>query len=238
MRGEQTRFASLYLRFRRCADVAVSAAAIVLVLPVMAAVAGLVMFDLGRPVLFRQVRPGRYMRPFTLHKFRTMRDAHDRAGFPLPDHERTTPISRFIRRSRLDELPQLFNVLVGDMTVIGPRPLLPRDQPDRKIAFERSLLRPGITGWAQVSGGHQLSTPEKVALDRWYANRISPALDAQIIADTFRMVVFGEHVNARRVQKALLLYSPGHSGSHQSNRTAPVQTGTIRQRVDNVPQEV
>jgi hypothetical protein len=138
------------------------------------------------------VRPGRGNRPFTLYKFRTMRDPCDVGGAPLPDPERTSFLGRALRRTRLDELPQLVNVLRGDMSFIGPRPLLPRDLPDH--ASERIAIRPGITGWAQVNGGQRLSAEQKVALDVWYIRNAGALLDLRIIGRTLKMMVRGEDI--------------------------------------------
>lgn len=149
------------------------------------------MVDVGRPIIFRQVRPGHHMRPFTLYKFRTMRAAYDeRTGSQLSDYERTSPLGRLLRRTRLDELPQLYNVLIGDMALIGPRPLLPRDLPEQLMAAERAALLPGLTGWAQIHGGHPLDVMEKTALDLWYAHHASPVVDAWIVVLTIEMLVW------------------------------------------------
>src|SRR5512144_1913800 len=191
------------IRFRRIIDRLVCAAALIAVLPLMGAIAALVLVDIGRPVIFRQVRPGRHMRPFTLYKFRTMRDVDERTGLQLCDNERTSFVGRLLRRFRLDELPQLYNVLIGDMALIGPRPLLPRDLPKGPAAVERAALRPGITGWAQVCGGQQLNVMEKMALDCWYARHASAAVDARIVVLTIKMMIWGEHIDRRKVAYAL-----------------------------------
>lgn len=185
-----------YLRFRRLIDVVVSAAALMALLPVMGVIAGLVLVDVGVPVVFSQVRPGRHMRPFTLYKFRTIRDAHDgRSGSQVSSHGRISSIGRLLRRSRLDELPQLYNVLIGDMALIGPRPLLSCDLPKGPPATKRAALCPGITGWAQVHGGHQLGVMEKTALDLWYACYASPAVDARIVVLTIKTMIWGERTD-------------------------------------------
>ena len=146
---------------KRLFDIAVSAIALVLLSPVFAVVAVLVRMKLGSPILFRQVRPGLHGQPFTLVKFRTMRDAQDRDGRPLPDEERLTAFGRSLRSSSLDELPELWNVLKGDMSLVGPRPLLmqylPRYSPEQS---RRHDVRPGLTGWTQVNGRNALGWPE------------------------------------------------------------------------------
>lgn len=199
----------LYFRFRRLIDVLVSAIALIILLPVMGAVAALVLADVGQPVIFRQVRPGRHMRPFKLYKFRTMGDAYNCcSGSQFCDYERISPLGRLLRRTRLDELPQLYNVLIGDMALIGPRPLLPRDLPKGPAAVERAALRPGITGWAQVHGGQQLNVMEKMALDCWYARHASAAVDARIVVLTIKMMIWGEHIDRRKVAYALHAMQP------------------------------
>lgn len=192
-----------WLEIKRLLDIATSAALLLFTAPISLLAAFLVMVEMGHPVLFRQVRPGHGLRPFTLLKFRSMRSPRSPDGRLLSDSERTGMVGRFLRRTRLDEIPQLVNVLKGDMSFIGPRPLLPRDLADLTDGgWERSRLRPGLTGWAQVNGGHQLSNPDKMALDLWYIRHASPWLDLKIIAWTVRMVVFGEKVNQASIDEA------------------------------------
>ncbi len=184
-----------YFRLRRIIDLSLSAAALLLFLPLFALVALAVLADVGQPVLFRQLRPGRGMRFFTLYKFRTMRPpAGAAAAARGADPARTSALGRLLRRSRLDELPQLYNVLIGDMALIGPRPLLPRDLPGA-VASERSLVRPGLTGWAQVNGGDLLSAEEKLALDLWYLRHAGPLVDARILWRTLRTMLVGERID-------------------------------------------
>ena len=170
-------------------DIAVATAVLVVGAPVIAATAALVYVDVGRPLLFRQNRVGLGGRIFELVKFRTMRDAVDRDGRPLPDRERLTRIGRLLRASSLDELPQLINVLGGDMSLVGPRPLLveylPRYSPEQARRHE---VKPGITGLAQVAGRNGLSWPEKFALDVYYVDHRSLALDLRILARTVAAV--------------------------------------------------
>ena len=189
-----------YERFRRFIDIVGSALALVLLSPLFAVVALAVLVDLGSPLWFRQIRPGRDLRPFTLYKFRSMRFAYDGSGALLPDAQRITTVGRFLRRARLDELPQLFNVLIGDMSLIGPRPLLPRDLPQH--LGRRAAVRPGITGWAQVNGGHQLTTAQKLALDLWYVQNASLGLDLRIVWGTIRTILVGERVGLAALAQA------------------------------------
>ena len=188
----------LYRAFgKRLVDLALTLPALVLLSPLVWTLALLVRLFLGSPVLFRQTRPGRDGAPFTLLKFRTMTDETDEAGNLLPDAQRLTRFGRFLRRTSLDELPELVNVLRGDMSLVGPRPLLmhylERYTPRQALRHE---VRPGITGWAVVHGRNALSWEEKFALDVDYVERLSPALDAKILAATARMVVTGTGVSA------------------------------------------
>jgi lipopolysaccharide/colanic/teichoic acid biosynthesis glycosyltransferase len=185
------------LRWKRVIDVSVAASALVLGAPVLAATALAVRADVGRPVLFRQRRVGRGGRIFELIKFRTMRDAVDARGRPLPDGERLTRIGRLLRGSSLDELPQLINVLRGEMSLVGPRPLLveylPRYSPEQARRHE---VQPGITGLAQVAGRNALSWPQKFALDVYYVDHLSLALDLKILARTVAAVVRRDGISA------------------------------------------
>ena len=180
---------------KRLFDIAVSALALVLLSPVFAVVAVLVRMKLGSPILFRQVRPGLHGQPFTLVKFRTMRDALDRDGRPLPDEERLTAFGRSLRSSSLDELPELWNVLKGEMSLVGPRPLLmqylPRYSPEQS---RRHDVRPGLTGWTQVNGRNALGWPEKLALDTWYVDNRSFLLDLKIMAMTVKQILVREGI--------------------------------------------
>ncbi|HET9638047.1 MAG TPA: sugar transferase [Allosphingosinicella sp.] len=175
---------------KRLTDILLAAAGLVVLAPVMAAVAAAVAVALGRPVLFRQVRPGLHGKPFRLVKFRTMLDAVGDDGKPLDDAERLTRFGRFLRASSLDELPELWNILKGDMSLVGPRPLLmhylPLYTPEQA---RRHDVRPGLTGWSQVNGRNALSWPEKLALDTWYVDHRSFRLDLRIILMTLARVV-------------------------------------------------
>jgi sugar transferase EpsL len=156
----------------------------------LAALAALVRVNLGSPVLFRQTRPGLGGRPFEMLKFRTMRDAIGADGQPLPDAERLTEFGRFLRSASLDELPELVNVLLGEMSLVGPRPLLmeylPRYSIDQR---RRHLVKPGITGWAQINGRNALTWDEKFALDCWYVENWSNELDLVILIRTLLAVI-------------------------------------------------
>ncbi len=182
---------------KRLFDLLVSATALLLLAPLLALIAWQVRRRLGAPVLFRQLRPGRNGMPFEIVKFRTMRDAVDAHGEPLPDHERLTPFGRWLRASSLDELPELWNVLKGDMSLVGPRPLLMEYLPLYDAEqFRRHAVRPGVTGWAQVNGRNALSWEEKFRLDLWYVDHQSFALDLKILALTLAKVLAREGISA------------------------------------------
>ena len=156
----------------------------------MLVLALLICWNMGPPALFRQQRPGRNGQPFILFKFRTMKDANGPDGQPLPDAERLTPLGEFIRRSSLDELPQLLNVLRGDMSLVGPRPLLMEYLPLYSARqARRHEVRPGITGWAQVNGRNALGWPDKLEMDVWYVENRSFLLDVKILLLTVGRVV-------------------------------------------------
>ena len=179
-----------YPAVKRFLDATGSVLALVLLAPLLLAVAVAVRLGLGPGVFFRQVRAGRHGRPFTLIKFRTMTDARDAAGNLLPDGQRLTPLGRFLRRSSLDELPELLNVVRGEMSLVGPRPLpvryLGRYSPEQR---RRHDVRPGITGWAQVHGRNVLAWDERFALDVWYVDHCSFRLDCRIVLMTFGVVL-------------------------------------------------
>ena len=168
----------------------------ILVLPLIG-IAVMVRFKLGSPVLFRQTRPGLQGKPFQMVKFRTMRDAIGPDGQPLPDSERMTPFGSFLRSASLDELPELWNVLKGDMSLVGPRPLLmeylPLYSPEQARRHE---VRPGVTGWAQINGRNALSWEEKFRLDVWYVDNQSFWLDLKILALTVKKVFVREGISA------------------------------------------
>jgi lipopolysaccharide/colanic/teichoic acid biosynthesis glycosyltransferase len=200
---------SLYPGLKRLIDFSFSAVILTCLAPLMALVAIAVAFGIQRPVLFFQIRPGRQRRPFRLLKFRTMRDPLDERGRPLGDAERTPWVGRLLRRTRLDELPQFWNVLKGDMAIIGPRPLIAADlatMPDKGQL--RCRVSPGITGWAQVNGGHLLAPAEKHALDLWYCENASLALDLHIVVMTVLMMLRGEARNDDAIAAAGAAFAP------------------------------
>jgi lipopolysaccharide/colanic/teichoic acid biosynthesis glycosyltransferase len=168
--------------------------------PFLGVVSVLVAIDVGFPLVFWQLRPGRHGRRFKLFKFRTMRPAHDAYGNRISDQLRSSNIGNLLRRSRLDELPQLYNIIVGEMSFVGPRPLLPVDQPQWQNS--RLVVRPGLTGWAQINGGRDISPEDKAALDIWYIVNASLWLDISILMRTLVMLVVGERVNRSAVHAA------------------------------------
>lgn len=182
---------------KRILDLALAVPALVVLAPLIAALALLVRWRLGSPMLFRQTRPGLHGQPFRLVKFRSMTDARDAAGDLLPDAERLPPFGRFLRASSLDELPELWNVVKGDMSLVGPRPLLleylPLYSPQQARRHE---VRPGITGWAQVNGRNALSWPEKFRLDVEYVDRLSFWLDLKTIWLTVWQVIKRNGISA------------------------------------------
>ncbi|MFV9657096.1 sugar transferase [Pseudomonas sp. NY15366] len=182
---------------KRLFDLVIASFALLLLFPVLLLVAWLVHRRLGSPVLFRQVRPGLHGKPFEMVKFRTMRDAVDNEGNALPDAERLNPFGRFLRSTSLDELPELWNVIKGDMSLVGPRPLLMEYLPLYSTEqARRHDVRPGITGWAQVNGRNAVSWPEKFALDIWYVDNRSLLLDIRILFLTIKKVFVREGISA------------------------------------------
>lgn len=181
---------------KRLIDIAASIFLGCALAPILILLAVLVRLSLGQPILFCQVRPGLHGRPFTLYKFRTMTDARDAAGNLLPDAQRLTRVGRFLRSTSLDELPELWNVLKGDMSLVGPRPLLmqylDRYTPEQARRHE---VRPGITGWAQVNGRNAITWEEKFALDVWYVDNQSLWLDLRILALTIWKVLRREAIS-------------------------------------------
>lgn len=181
---------------KRIFDVLVSLVALITLLPVIAVVALRIHRRLGSPVLFRQIRPGKNGKPFLMVKFRTMRDAADAQGIPLPDSERMTPFGQFLRSSSLDELPGLWNVLKGEMSLVGPRPLLMEYLPlYSKEQYRRHDVRPGVTGWAQVNGRNAISWEDKFKLDVWYVDNRSFRLDLKILFLTVKKVLVRDGIS-------------------------------------------
>jgi sugar transferase EpsL len=182
---------------KRSIDILVSLGALVLISPLLFAVAVLIWATMGRPILYGQLRPGLYERPFRMWKFRTMSDERDSAGRLLPDGERLTRLGWWLRSASLDELPQLLNVLAGQMSLVGPRPLLirylDRYTPRQRL---RHTVKPGMTGWAQVNGRNTVEWDIRLEHDAWYAEHASLALDLRIIFLTCRRLMQRNNVLA------------------------------------------
>ena len=182
---------------KRLFDFVVALCALLTLLPVIIVVAALIRFKLGSPILFTQNRPGLNGDIFKMMKFRTMLDAKDKRGNLLPDEQRMTKFGSFLRSTSLDELPGLFNVLKGDMSLVGPRPLLVQYLPlYNKEQARRHNVRPGITGWAQVNGRNAISWEQKFELDVWYVNNQSMWLDLKILLLTVKKVFIRDGINA------------------------------------------
>ena len=182
---------------KRSLDILGSSVGLILLSPAIAITAWQIRRKLGSPVLFRQTRPGLHGKPFQMIKFRTMRDAVDIRGNPLPDAERMTAFGSYLRASSLDELPELWNVVKGDMSLVGPRPLLMEYLPlYSSEQYRRHELRPGITGWAQVNGRNALSWEEKFTLDVWYVDNRSLWLDLKILFLTVKKVLIRDGISA------------------------------------------
>ena len=182
---------------KRAVDIFASAFGLLLLSPLIAVLAWQINRKMGSPVLFRQIRPGLNGKPFEMIKFRTMRDALDAQGNPLPDAERMTAFGQFLRASSLDELPELWNVLKGDMSLVGPRPLLMEYltlySPEQA---RRHAVRPGVTGWAQINGRNALSWEDKFRLDVWYVDNQSLWLAIRIMLLTIKRVLLKDGINA------------------------------------------
>lgn len=182
---------------KRILDVAIASTTLVLLSPVYALVAYKVKKNLGSPVLFRQTRPGLHGQPFEMIKFRSMKDALDTAGNPLPDSERLTPFGKILRATSLDEMPELWNVIKGDMSIVGPRPLLMEYLPlYNNEQAKRHDVRPGITGYAQVNGRNAISWEKKFELDTWYVDNHSLWLDFKIMLKTVKKVLAKDDISA------------------------------------------
>lgn len=182
---------------KRLLDIIIASIALILLSPLYAFVAYKVKKNLGSPVLFRQVRPGLHGKPFEMIKFRTMKDAVDKQGNPLPDSERLTPFGQMLRSTSLDEMPELWNVIKGDMSIVGPRPLLmeylPLYSPEQA---KRHDVRPGMTGHAQVNGRNAIGWEEKFKLDTWYVENRSTWLDFKIMFKTVHKVLAKDDISA------------------------------------------
>lgn len=185
------------IMIKRLLDIIIASIALILLSPLYAIVAYKVKKNLGSPVLFRQVRPGLHGKPFEMIKFRTMRDAVDAQGNSLPDSERLTPFGKMLRATSLDEMPELWNVIKGDMSVVGPRPLLmeylPLYSPEQA---KRHNVRPGMTGHAQVNGRNAIGWDEKFKLDTWYVDNQSTLLDFKIMFQTVHKVLAKDDISA------------------------------------------
>ncbi|MBY6284010.1 sugar transferase [Neisseria flava] len=183
--------------FKRLFDIVASASGLIFLSPVFLILIYLIRKNLGEPVFFTQDRPGKDGKPFKMIKFRSMRDAVDKDGNPLPDSERLTPFGKKLRATSLDELPELWNVLKGEMSLVGPRPLLMSYLPlYNEFQNRRHEMRPGVTGWAQVNGRNALSWDEKFAHDIWYIDHYSFWLDMKILFLTVKKVFIKEGISA------------------------------------------
>lgn len=182
---------------KRLFDIIIASIALILLSPLYAFVAYKVKKKLGSPVLFRQVRPGLHGKPFEMIKFRTMKDALDAQGNPLPDSERLTAFGKMLRSTSLDEMPELWNVIKGDMSIVGPRPLLTEYLPlYNQEQAKRHNVRPGMTGHAQVNGRNAISWEEKFKLDTWYVENQSTLLDFKIMFKTVHKVLAKDDISA------------------------------------------
>lgn len=191
-----------YWELKRVFDLFFAVLMIIVLAPLFLMVAALVWIDVGVPMVFWQERIGRFGRPLHIYKFRTMRSSVDKGARPVEESMRLSILGRQLRRSRLDELPQLFNILTGSMSLIGPRPLLPIDQPKNREL--RLSIRPGITGLAQINGGTLLSPEEKDALDEWYVQNATLLLDIRILLLTALVILRGERRNEEEIEKAVI----------------------------------
>jgi lipopolysaccharide/colanic/teichoic acid biosynthesis glycosyltransferase len=188
---------------KRSCDLILGLAALILFVPAIGLIGALVLAMEGRPVLFHQVRVGRGGVPFTMFKFRTMRTLYDQAGGLLPDENRVTALGAFLRRFRLDELPELWLVVTGKMSLVGPRPLPREVLEGLSGSEERSAMRPGLSGLAQVSGNTQLTNKEKIALDLFYHRHWSMGLDIRIMFQTLATLAFGGRRDEALIRRAL-----------------------------------
>ena len=193
------------LRLKRCLDLGITGPLFLLSLPIYAAVVALVWLDVGSPIVFRQRRPGLNAKPFDLYKFRTMTEERGPAGKLLPDEQRLTRLGKILRWTSLDELPQLINVFKGDMSLVGPRPLLMRyiDRYTERQKCRHEVL-PGITGWGQINGRNALSWEDKFEMDVWYVQNQSLALDLRILLMTVSRILLGKGIR-----------QPGHATAEE-----------------------
>ncbi|SPF76907.1 putative sugar transferase EpsL [Aliiroseovarius pelagivivens] len=184
----------------RLLEILICLSMLVIAVPLCAVTYLIVIATLGRPVMFRQTRDGKGGVPFNVVKFRTLTDDRDEHGIWLPDEDRLTPATKFLRRTRFDELPQLFIILAGQMALVGPRPLMAETiKGFGAEGVKRGSVRPGLTGWSQVSGNTALNDNEKLKLDLWYVAHRSTALDFRILIETIGVALFGEHRREDRI---------------------------------------
>ena len=200
--------------FKRLFDIIASASGLIILSPVFLILIYLIRKNLGAPVFFTQERPGKDGKPFKMIKFRSMRDAVDKDGNPLPDSERLTPFGKKLRATSLDELPELWNVLKGEMSLVGPRPLLMSYLPlYNEFQNRRHEMRPGVTGWAQVNGRNAISWDEKFAYDIWYIDHFSLWFDMKILFLTIKKVFIKEGISAEG--EATMPYFTGNDSNEQ-----------------------
>lgn len=201
-------------KLKRIIDIIGALVGLILTAPIMVILILLVYLTMGRPVFFKQVRAGKDGKPFIIYKFRSMLDLRDEDGNLLPDEQRITPLGRIMRFFRLDELPELFNILKGEMSIVGPRPTLV-EQVILYDDFQRRRLKvkPGLTGWAQINGNTMLSWNDRIFLDVWYIDNWSLMLDFKIIFETIKVVFKGERIN----NKALLEAKTYASSTYRSS---------------------
>lgn len=204
---------------KRCLDIIIASTALLLLSPLYLFVAYKVKKNLGSPVLFRQIRPGLNGKPFEMIKFRSMKDAVDQHGHVLPDSERLTAFGKTLRSSSLDEMPELWNVIKGEMSIVGPRPLLMEYLPlYNNQQAKRNLVRPGMTGWAQINGRNAIGWDEKFKLDTWYVENQSIWLDFKIMLLTVKKVLGRDDISAEgEATMTRFLGSANDQGKEQDN---------------------
>lgn len=201
----QSNFLKGYTRFvKSLFDKVIAAFALLIISPLMFLVAIAVYFRMGSPILFTQLRSGRHGATFKVYKFRSMTDARDHNGNLLPDEQRVTRLGKFLRRVKLDETLQLWNICKGEMSFVGPRPTVPEQVKDyNNFQKLRLLVKPGLTGWAQVNGNIELTWNERIYLDVWYLKHWSLLLDFVILIRTISVVIWGEHRNEQTLKQAI-----------------------------------
>lgn len=201
----QSNFLKGYTRFvKSLFDKVIAAFALLIISPLMFLVAIAVYFRMGSPILFTQLRSGRHGATFKVYKFRSMTDARDHNGNLLPDEQRVTRLGKFLRRVKLDETLQLWNICKGEMSFVGPRPTVPEQVKDyNNFQKLRLLVKPGLTGWAQVNGNIELTWNERIYLDVWYLKHWSLLLDFVILIRTVSVVIWGEHRNEQTLKQAI-----------------------------------